>query len=96
MIRMVVEAGARHDVPVTVCGQMSSDPKLIPLLIGLGLRQLSATPQAIPGLKDVMRRWTVAEAEAVAEHALTLEMARDIETYLRGEYHRVCPEVVTP
>jgi phosphoenolpyruvate-protein phosphotransferase (PTS system enzyme I) len=95
MIRMVVEAGARHDVPVTVCGQMSSDPKLIPLLIGLGLRQLSATPHAIPELKDVMRRWTIAEAKAIAEHALTLEMARDIETYLRGEYHRICPEVVT-
>jgi phosphoenolpyruvate-protein phosphotransferase (PTS system enzyme I) len=95
MIRMVVDAGARHDVPVTVCGQMSSDPKLIPLLIGLGLRQLSATPHAIPELKDVMRRWTLAEAESIAQHALTLEMARDIETFLRGEYHRICPEVVT-
>jgi phosphoenolpyruvate-protein phosphotransferase (PTS system enzyme I) len=95
MIRMVVEAGARHDVHVTVCGQMSSDPKLVPLLIGLGLRQLSATPHAIPELKDVMRRWTIAEAEAVAQHALSLEMARDIEMYLRSEYHRVCPEVVT-
>jgi len=95
MIQMVVEAGARNDVPVTVCGQMSSDPKLVPLLIGLGLRQLSATPHAIPELKDVMRRWTVEEAQAVAQHALTLEMARDIEAYLRSEYHRVCPEVVT-
>ena len=92
LIQNVVEAGARHDVPVTVCGQMSADPKLVPLLIGLGLRQLSATPHAIPELKDVMRRWSVPEAEEVARHALQLDMARDVETYLRGEYHRNRPE----
>jgi phosphotransferase system enzyme I (PtsI) len=65
---------------------------MVPLLIGLGLRQLSATPHVIPELKDVMRRWSIPEAEEVARHALQLDIARDVETYLRGEYHRNCPE----
>ena len=94
LIQIVVDAAAKHDVPVTVCGQMSADPKMVPLLIGLGLRQLSATPHVIPELKDVMRRWSIPEAEEVAKHALQLDIARDVETYLRGEYHRTCPDTL--
>ncbi|MFN9971670.1 MAG: putative PEP-binding protein, partial [Phycisphaerae bacterium] len=51
LIQMVMKAAARYDKPVTVCGQMSSDPRFIPLLLGLGLRSLSVTPHAIPRLK---------------------------------------------
>jgi len=94
LIRMVIEAGDRHDKPVTVCGQMSADPKFVPLLVGLGLRQLSATPYAIPGLKEVVRNITIRQAQKIAEHAETLDLARDIENYLRGELDKLCPDLV--
>ena len=93
MIRMVVEAGEKHDVPVTVCGQMSSDPKYAPLLVGLGIRQLSATPYVIPQLKEVIRNLTIPQAESIAAHALKIELARDVETYLRGELNKLCPDL---
>ena len=92
LIRMVVDAARQRDIPVTVCGQMSSDPKFVPLLIGMGLRQLSATPHAIPQLKEVIRNTTVARAVEVAEHAATLDLARDVESYLRGELKKSCPD----
>jgi len=94
LIRRVVTAGRNHSVPVTVCGQMSSDPKFIPLLVGMGLRQLSVTPHAIPELKDVIRSITISQAEAIAAHAETLDVARDVENYLRSEIDRICPELV--
>lgn len=94
LIRNVVEAGRRHEVPVTVCGQMSSDPKFVPLLIGMGLRSLSSTPHAIPELKEVIRHLTVPEAERIAGHALTLDVARDVENFLREELKRCCPDLV--
>ena len=94
LIRKVVSAAAKHDVAVTVCGQMSSDPVFISLLVGMGIRQFSSTPHAIPEIKEVIRNLTIEHAEQIAAHALTLDLARDVENYLRGELHRICPDLM--
>ncbi len=94
MIRMVLSAAEKHEVAVSVCGQMSSDPIYTPLLVGMGLRELSVTPQAIPEVKQVVRSLTVPQAQEIAEHAQTLEVARDVENYLRGELKKLCPDLV--
>ena len=94
LIRGVLTAAKEFDRPVTVCGQMSSDPKFIPLLIGMGLRQLSAAPFAIPELKEVVRSLTIPQAEEIAAHAESLDLARDVESFLRGELHKLCPELM--
>ncbi len=94
LIRMVLQAAKKHYRPVTVCGQMSSDVRFVPLLLGLGLRRLSATPHAIPRLKEVVRHISIPEAERIAEHACSLDLARDVEHYLLGELGRKCPDLV--
>jgi phosphotransferase system enzyme I (PtsI) len=94
LIRMVLDAGRKHEIPVSVCGQMSSDVKFIPLLVGMGLRQLSATPHTIPELKEVVRSLSIPQAEDIAAHVLTLDGARDVENYLRGELKKLCPDLV--
>ncbi len=87
LIRTVVQAGQKEQLKrpfeVNVCGEMSGEPLYIPLLVGLGLRQLSATPRKIPEIKRVIRDLRVAEAERVAAEALKLESARQVESYLR-------------
>lgn len=92
LIRMVVKAGENNNIPVSVCGQMSSDPMFIPLLVGLGIRQISVTPHAIPELKEVIRNLTIERAVSIAERASSLEVARDVENYLWGELKKLCPE----
>lgn len=94
MIRYVVDAAKRNNIPVSVCGQMSSDPVFLPLLIGMGIRQISVTPHAIPELKEVIRNLTIEKAEKIAARAETLEVARDVENYLGGEFKRLCPELM--
>jgi phosphotransferase system enzyme I (PtsI) len=94
LIRIILAASQKRGIPVNVCGQMSSDPKFVPLLIGMGLRQLSVTPHAIPELKEVVRTITIPQAEAIARHAETLDVARDVENYLRGELKKICPDLV--
>lgn len=94
LIRLVLQAGKIHNRPVTVCGQMSSDVRFIPLLLGLGLRHLSVTPHAIPRLKEVVRHVSIPDAERIAEHACSLDLARDVEHYLLGELGRLCPDLV--
>ena len=94
LIQMVLRAAEKHGKPVTVCGQMSSDPRFIPLLLGMGLRSLSATPQAIPRLKEVVRNLSISEAVRISQHASSLDLARDVEHYLQGELSRLCPDLV--
>jgi phosphoenolpyruvate-protein phosphotransferase (PTS system enzyme I) len=94
MIRMVLNAAEKHGISVSVFGQMSSDPIYIPLMVGMGLRELSVTPHAIPEVKQVVRSLTVPQAVEIASHAQTLEVARDVENYLRGELKKLCPDLV--
>jgi phosphotransferase system enzyme I (PtsI) len=94
LIRLVIDAARKHRISVSVCGQMSSDPMFIPLLVGMGLRQLSAMPHAIPELKEVVRNLTLAKAEKIASRAEGMEVARDVESFLRGELKKICPESV--
>lgn len=94
LIRMVLSAAERHGKPVTVCGQMSSEPRFVPLLLGMGLRSLSVTPQSIPLLKEIIRSLPISEAERIAQHACQLDVARDVEHYLQGELSRLCPDLV--
>jgi len=93
LIQMVLRAAEKHGKPVTVCGQMSSEPRFIPLLLGMGLRSLSATPQAIPRLKEVVRNLSISEAVRISQHASSLDLARDVEHYLQGELSRLCPDL---
>jgi phosphotransferase system enzyme I (PtsI) len=93
LIRRVVDAGSKRDIPVTVCGQMSSDPKFIPLLVGMGIRRLSVTPNLIPEVKAVIRSFDLPQAEEIAGRAMAFELARDVENYLRGELKKACPDL---
>lgn len=95
LIRMVVDAGQAEGIPVTVCGQMSSDPKFVPLLLGLGIRNVSVTPISVPEIKDVVRNFSIEDAEEVATHALSLDVARDVENYLKTELNRLCPDRIS-
>ena len=70
-IRLVVRAGRRARIPVAVCGEMAADPVLLALLVGLGLREFSMTPTAIPLAKHVIRGLRVADARVAAGRALT-------------------------
>lgn len=94
LIAHVIDAARKYDIPVSVCGQMSSDPKFTALLLGMGLRALSVTPHAIPEIKQAIRALKIPQAEEIAARASTLEVSRDIENYLRGELKKICPELV--
>ncbi len=93
LIAMTEEAARAKGVPVNLCGQMSSSTTYTMLLLGLGLRQLSAAPSAIPEIKKVCRSVTIEQCQAVARHALTLENARDVKALLREELRRHVPEL---
>jgi phosphotransferase system enzyme I (PtsI) len=66
LIQFTAEAAHRAGIPVSVCGEMAGDPRYAPLLLGLGLRELSMTTSNLPVVKNRIRTMALAEAESLA------------------------------
>ncbi len=79
LIHTVARAGQEHDCPVSVCGAMAADPLASLLLLGLGIRNLSMEPGAIPEIREAIRRTSLEEAQSVAMRALELSSAEEVE-----------------
>jgi phosphoenolpyruvate-protein phosphotransferase (PTS system enzyme I) len=94
LLDIVVKAGRKFEINVNVCGEMSGEPQYTMLLLGLGIRQLSATPHNLPEIKKLIRSVTIAESVAAAQEAMRLETARDVNNYLREQTRRILPEVL--
>ncbi len=78
LIKMTVDAAHAHGVWAGVCGEIAGDPVLAPLLIGLGVDELSAAPTVVPQVKYIVRRLKLAEAQALAAFALECESPTEI------------------
>jgi phosphotransferase system enzyme I (PtsI) len=78
LIKMTVEAAERQGIWVGVCGEMAGDPVLTPLLLGLGVKELSASPGQVPQVKFLLRRLKMQEARELADFALNCESGAEI------------------
>jgi phosphotransferase system enzyme I (PtsI) len=84
LVRDVAATGAAHGLPVAVCGEMGSQPLTVFALLGLGVRQLSVAPRAVPAVKRLIRGITVTAArEAVTAALHSSGTAREVEVVLR-------------
>jgi phosphotransferase system enzyme I (PtsI) len=84
VIAGVVRAAEPHGIPVSVCGEMASDPLHALVLLGLGVRELSMSPGAIPRVKAAVRAVSEAEARQVACRCLDLPTAAEVEAAARA------------
>jgi len=78
LIKTTVEAGRRNGIWVGVCGEMAGEPALVPLLLGLGVDELSAAVSVVPSIKFLIRRLKMSEARELAEFALNCDSAAEI------------------
>ncbi len=66
LIQATIEAGRRHRIPVSLCGEVAGDPRLAPLLVGLGLRSFSMAAASVPRVKQVIRGTTTEACVSLA------------------------------
>jgi phosphotransferase system enzyme I (PtsI) len=93
LIELTIQAAKRASVPANLCGRMSSSTTYTQLLLGMGLRQFSVTPGAIPEVKRIIRAVTVPQCEAIAARVMGMENARDIKAFVREELKKIAPEM---
>jgi len=85
LIRNVAEAGEANGKWVGVCGELASEPLAVPVLVGLGVSELSVSPPAVPATKEAVRRVDAGAATALAREALRLASAEDVRALFAGE-----------
>jgi phosphotransferase system enzyme I (PtsI) len=93
LIKMTVDAADRHGIWCGVCGEMAGDPLLTPLLLGLGVRELSVAPSFLPRIKFLIRRLNMAEAKELAGFALQCDSGREILERSEALAKKVAPSL---
>ncbi|MEZ6139862.1 MAG: phosphoenolpyruvate--protein phosphotransferase [Zavarzinella sp.] len=94
LIHMVVQAATEHQVEVSVCGEVSGDPLFTPLLVGLGIKKLSVSPNHIASVKQVVRRLMTTDLKTLCEDVLIASNARDVHNLLVRFRETIFPEEV--
>lgn len=93
LIKQVTDAGHQAHIWVGLCGELAAVPLAIPLLIGLGLDELSMNPASIPRAKMILRTLTIPDCEEIAHGALGFRTALEVRRYLRRVIHKKFPSI---
>ncbi|MBS0651977.1 MAG: phosphoenolpyruvate--protein phosphotransferase [Verrucomicrobia bacterium] len=82
MIKMVVTEARRLNRPVSICGEIASNPLFIPLLLGLGVSDFSCSPRYIPQVKKAIRQYSLLSAYDLAQRVLQLSSSVEVSHVL--------------
>ncbi|WP_199153612.1 phosphoenolpyruvate--protein phosphotransferase [Chromobacterium sp. ASV23] len=82
MIALTCEGARAHGKWVGVCGGLASDERAAPLLVGIGVTELSASTPAVASVKATLSRWSLDECQQLAKDVLALSTATDVRHYL--------------
>jgi phosphoenolpyruvate-protein kinase (PTS system EI component) len=78
LIDVSVRAAAKGGIPLSICGEMASNPLAVPLLVGLGIQELSSTASAVPVVKEIIRELDFGDLEADVRRALNVGTATEV------------------
>ncbi len=92
MIKLIVTQASQYGTPVCVCGEIAGDPRFTPLLIGLGVHELSVSIRNLPLIKKVVRQTSVVRAHQLAEQVLELASSSEIQELLNAEFRSIMPD----
>ena len=93
LIKIVVDAAKKNRIWVSVCGQMAGSPKYIPLLVGMGVHELSMVPMSLGSVRRIIRKLNMHEAEVAVKKALECSNAKDALNVSLELLKKIAPEV---
>ena len=83
-IKRIIECGKQKGIMVGMCGEAAADPLLIPLLISFGLDEFSVSPTSVLATRDIIGKWSKAEADKVAEEAMNCATESEVKALLEA------------
>ncbi len=92
LIKLIVTQASQYGTPVCVCGEIAGDPRFTPLLIGLGVHELSVSIRNLPLIKKVVRQTSVVRSHQLAEEVLSLSTSSEIQELLNAEFRSAMPD----
>jgi len=92
LIKLIIQLASPHNVKISVCGEIAADPRFTPLLMGLGVQELSVSLRNLPSIKKVIRNTSIIDAYHLAEKVLTLNSPSEILETLTKELRKNLPE----
>lgn len=95
-IHLTVQAGRNAGIWVGVCGEMASDPVLVPLLLGLGVHELSVAAAGVPRIKHMIRACHLEETRSLAQWALDQPSGSAILERAESFARRISPDLLDP
>lgn len=91
-IKRVVDAAHQEGIEVSLCGEVASDPFCIPILMGMQIDSISLTPQAIPGIKRIIRQAGMAECKELLREVIHCRTVNHINRLVKETIFRQYPE----
>ena len=93
LVDMTVRAADKESIWTGVCGEVANDLSMVPLLLGLGVTELSVAPPAVARVKFIIRNTLLSEAKELAKDALTRESAAEIQTRAEAYARKIAPSL---
>jgi phosphoenolpyruvate-protein phosphotransferase (PTS system enzyme I) len=93
MLRHIIDAGHKRKIWVGLCGEMAGNPLATPLLVGMGIDELSVFPGILPEIKKIIRSLSHKEAKDLAQAVTAFSTADDVEHHLRHFFLKHFPDI---
>ncbi len=95
LMKNVVDAAKKRRIWVSVCGEMASEPRFTPILLGLGIHELSMSPSAIGPIRRLARRMRMFEVEKIAATALKTSDPKDAMRLSEEYLNNIAPDIMS-
>ena len=94
LIQQVIESGHAEGLWVGTCGEMSGDPAVAVLLVGMGIDEISTSPLILPKVKKAIRSVTMDQAQEIAREAMKFSSGAEIRKHIEDRLRDILPEII--
>lgn len=94
LIKFTIDAAHDANIWAGICGELSSDPIAVPILVGLGVDELSMSPIFIPEIKMIIKQLSFEETKEIAKNALLLKSSDKVREFMKGVISEKFPNLI--
>jgi phosphotransferase system enzyme I (PtsI) len=92
-IKHIINGGHKQGIWVGICGEMAGYPLAAPLLVGLGMDELSVVPATLPEIKKIIRSLNYSDLQALATKAIASTTSGEVEQLMKRFFKKYLPDI---